>query len=245
MSELERDLRALGAALELPPTPDVASAVRTRIARRTRRRFERRRALVIALAMLVAAFAAVMAVPQARTAVLEWLGLRGVRIERVPEPPKAPPGAELALGERVTLEEARRRAGFPVRVPARPDLAAPDAVYFSETHVSGGYVALVYGSEKRAVLLVTQFRASIEERFLHKVAGAGTRIERVTVAGGRGDWLEGEVHEVVYVGRDGNPIVDTRRLAGNTLLWEHGEVTLRLEGDLTKEEALRIAESMR
>jgi hypothetical protein len=33
------------------------------------------------------------------------------------------------------------------------------------------------------------------------------------------------------------------RLAGKTLLWSHGELTLRLEGDLTKEEALRIARS--
>jgi hypothetical protein len=34
---------------------------------------------------------------------------------------------------------------------------------------------------------------------------------------------------------------DAARLAGKTLLWEHGELTLRLEGDLSKAEALRIA----
>jgi hypothetical protein len=34
-------------------------------------------------------------------------------------------------------------------------------------------------------------------------------------------------------------------LAGNTLVWQAGEQTLRLEGQLPKEEALRIAESMR
>jgi hypothetical protein len=33
------------------------------------------------------------------------------------------------------------------------------------------------------------------------------------------------------------------RLAGKTLLWQDGEVTLRLEGDLSKAEALRIARS--
>jgi hypothetical protein len=33
------------------------------------------------------------------------------------------------------------------------------------------------------------------------------------------------------------------RLAGNVLLWERGTRTLRLEADISKEEALRIAES--
>lgn len=35
------------------------------------------------------------------------------------------------------------------------------------------------------------------------------------------------------------------RLAGNILIWEQGNLTLRLESDLPKGEALRIAESMR
>lgn len=37
----------------------------------------------------------------------------------------------------------------------------------------------------------------------------------------------------------------TLRLAGSTLLWTHGEQTLRLEGQLSKAEALRVAASMR
>ena len=41
-------------------------------------------------------------------------------------------------------------------------------------------------------------------------------------------------------------VLDERiRLARNTLLWEHGPLTLRLEGDLTLPEALEFARSFR
>jgi hypothetical protein len=245
--ELEQELRALGARIEIPPAPDVAGAVRARITAEPRRvLWPTRRALAIALTGLVAALGAVMAVPQARTAILDWLGLRGVEIERVPERPKArPPGADLALGRRATLAEAREAVDFRLHVPSDPTLAEPDAVYYSTTHVSGGYVAFVYGSGRDVRLLITQFRARIEEDFVQKAAGPGTRIEAVTVDGGRGFWLEGEPHEFVFLAPDGEPIFETLRLATNTLLWESGAVTLRIEGDVTKEEALRIARSMR
>jgi hypothetical protein len=38
---------------------------------------------------------------------------------------------------------------------------------------------------------------------------------------------------------------DRARLAGTSLLWEQGNLTLRPEGTLAKEEALRIAASVR
>lgn len=246
MPELERQLRELGRTIALPPEPDLTREVRARIAAAPARpRLAYRRALLVALATLVVAVGAVMAVPSARTAILEWLGLRGVTIERVPERPKAPPGADLALGEHVTLEEARESVAFRVLMPTGNGLRDPDAVYVSRTHVSGGYVAFVYGSGDDVRLLITQFRARIDEGFIDKAAGPGTKVERLTVDGAPGFWLEGDPHEFVFVGPDGEPIFDTRRLAGNTLLWERGNVTLRIEGDLTKEETLGIARSMR
>ena len=125
MPDLERELRELGASLDYPRTPDVADAVRRRIVERKRRS---RRAFVIAFAVLAIGVGAVMAVPQARSALLEWLGLRGVEIERVPTQPEAPAvGADLDLGERVALPEARRLARYRVLVPAEE----ADGVYFS------------------------------------------------------------------------------------------------------------------
>ena len=245
MPDLVLRLRELAPRIEYPPTPDLAGAVRTRLAAEApRRAFGLRRALVIAFAVLIVAVAAVMAVPQARTAILEWLGLRGVKIERVPTQPTAPVEAELGLGDRVALDEARRRAAYDVLVPDAEGLGEP-AVYYSSL-VQGGQVGFVYRADGgRVHLLITEFKGSLEDDFIHKSAGPETTIERVEVNGQAGFWLEGEPHEFLYLDQAGQPIMETLRLAGNTLLWTQGELTLRLEGDVTKEEALAVAESMR
>ncbi len=252
MPELERELRALGATLEFPSTPDLATSVRRRVAAEApaRRPFSFRRGLVGAFAVLLVAVAAVMAVPQARTAVLEWLGLRGVTIERVPTSPTvtapAPPAVEeLFLGRPVTLAEAGRRVRFPL-VPPPPELGEPDAVYLSEA-VSGGQVAFVYLDRENEVrMLFTQFRAELDEGFISKTVGPGTEVDFVSVGGERGWWLEGEPHEFLYVDPEtSEPRPATLRLAENTLLWQRGELTLRIEGDLSRAEAVRIAEGVR
>lgn len=61
-----------------------------------------------------------------------------------------------------------------------------------------------------------------------------------------GYWIDGEPH-LFFSYRDerGQLRQDRSRLAGNVLLWERGDLTLRIEGNLTKVEALRIAESVR
>lgn len=248
MAELELELRELGAWIEYPPTPDLPTAVRRRLAAEPERRgfaFPLRRTLVLGFAVLAVAVGAAMAVPQARTAILEWLGLRGVEIERVPTQPEAPAvGADLGLGQRTSLDEARERARYDVLVPSVDELADPDEVYFSSI-TPGGQVGFVHRSDGRVRLLFTQFRGTLDRDLIFKSAGPGTTIERVSVNGELGFWLAGEPHEFVYLDEAGQPMLETLRLAGNTLLWQHGELTLRLEGDLTKREALRIAESVR
>jgi hypothetical protein len=57
--------------------------------------------------------------------------------------------------------------------------------------------------------------------------------------------VAGAPHEVFYLDDDGNVLADTARLAENTLLWQRGAVTYRIEGAETLEEALEGARSMR
>jgi hypothetical protein len=45
----------------------------------------------------------------------------------------------------------------------------------------------------------------------------------------------------MFTDRDGAFHEGVGRLAANTLVWQLGDVTLRLEGGLSKENALRIA----
>ena len=90
MSELETRLAEL--RVEWPPEPDVAGRVRARLESAPQPRRRWRQAWAVALAILVLG-AGVAAVPPARSAVLRWLGIEGVRIERVPVSPTPAPSA--------------------------------------------------------------------------------------------------------------------------------------------------------
>ncbi len=237
MAELDLALRELGRYVEFPPTPDLASGVRRRLGER--RRIWWQRPVVIALAVLGVAIGAVLAVPPARTAVLDWLGISGARIARVEKLPPAPAVGNLDLGRRITLAEARRRAPW-LLVPGAEGVGTPDLVSRS-AQVPGGKLTLLWGTRRNVHLLLTEFRG---EAFIQKLVEPGVKVEFLTVDGSRGAWVGGS-HVLVYRDRKGLVREDTSRLPGKTLLWQRGEVTLRLEGDFSKGEALRIARSAR
>jgi hypothetical protein len=244
---LERELREL--RVEWPDTPDLAGAVAGRLAAPAPRRpLLRWPAWQVAIAAVAALIAIVMAVPPARSAVLEWLGFESVRIERR-EPERPPAGAGLALGRPVALEQARERAGFPVGVPEA--LGGPDAVYVAPDPAADTRVDFVYAPREglpRAQiagvgLLVTQFEA-VAEPVISKTVGAGSSVERLTVAGDPAFFISGAAHGFAYAGR--NVAFEPQRLAGNTLLVERRDgVLLRLEADLPRAELARIAASVR
>ncbi len=243
MPELELALRELGGSLDWPAAPDLDEPVRRRLRQAPARRpLFSRRALVIALAVLAVAVGAVFAVPQTRAAILELFHLRGVTIERVQQLPtvSVQTGLGTFLGDRVTLAEARQRASFDVVVPQA--LGAPDEVYFQEGPPSGGMVSFIYGTSDDPRALFTQFAARVDDVILKKVAPE-TKIEAVTVDGQPGYWLEG-AHFFSYLDREGDMQSEQVRLARNVLLWERGTRTLRLEADISKQEALRIAASV-
>jgi hypothetical protein len=255
MTELEQALVRLGAELEFPETPDVAASVRRRLAERPRRRrlgLPERRTLAIAFALLALAVGAAMAVPPARSAILEFFHLRGATVERVQTLPRAQDrlATALELGRPESLEEAARHAQFSILVPE--DLGEPDGVYYS-TVLEGGKISLVYrpGDDlprsrfTNLGLLVTEFRGDFDPEFTHKLADQVTRIEQLTVDGYDALWLEGGPHVIVFRTRQGGFDEDRARLAGNTLLVQHGNVLVRLEGDLDRERAVEIAESLR
>jgi hypothetical protein len=225
MPELEAALRQLGREVEFPPTPDLAAAIRGRLERpRTWRR-----PVAVAFAILVVAIGAVLAVPPARTAVLDWLGLRNVSVVRVDELPPARPLGRLDLGRQVTLAEAKRQAPW-LLVPDRK----PDSVYLSNS-LPGGQLTLLWGTPSDVRLLLTEFRGMA---YVEKVVQGDTKVEPVDI-GEAGAWFQGQ-HVVMFSDRAGTFRESRGRLAASTLVWQSGDVTLRLEGDISREEALRI-----
>jgi hypothetical protein len=243
MPELEQALRSLGGTLDYPAEPELSGAVRRRLAEGERPRpgFLRRRTLVIALAVLAVAIGAVMVVPQARSTVLEWFGIGNVTIRYVDElPPAGRATEDLGLGERVSLGEARERAGFPVEVPTIENLDDPPKVYWRE---NARQVGFLYGSEDNPKLLITQAGVG---GAVNKLLGVGTEVEPVSIeAGVLGAWLSGDKHGLFYPGveQEGE---EPFRLVGNALVYETVDrVTVRIEAEIPKAEALRIARSMR
>jgi hypothetical protein len=215
-----------------------------------------RRVAVAALALIVLAAGVVVATPGAREAVARRLGIPGVAIHLggpapttpAPRPPGGA-GASLDLGRRVTLEQARAGVSFHLLVPTAAGFQRPGSVHFSQ-EVPGGRVDFVYRPRRglpaspftNAGLLITQFRA---DPLVEKFAKTTTQVERVTVAGETGYWFAGGAHAFAYLDRRGTVREETSRLAGSTLVWAHRGLTLRLEGQISKAEALRIATSMR
>jgi hypothetical protein len=86
-------------------------------------------------------------------------------------------------------------------------------------------------------VLLSEFSSSRPE-FLEKLVVGP--VEPTRVDGARGLWVEG-VHTLSYFNRRlgfrERPVL----ISGNVLLWVRGPLTMRLEGRLTKEQALELA----
>jgi hypothetical protein len=225
----ERELRALAVSIDFPAERDLAPAVRARLAARPRRR----RVLVVVLAALALAVAIAFAVPPARAAILRFFHLRGARIEVVDRLPEVRTTAPLDLGMPVPLADAERTAGFEPLTSSL--LGDPDRVTWD-----GAQLWFVYGHVR---LLLSQFRGTDTQVLIKKVVEPRTEIRPVVVGVGQGYFLSGARH-FLYLAPTGQIQDERVRLARDVLLWEHGPLTLRLEGDLTLAQALRIARSL-
>jgi hypothetical protein len=235
--ELGQRLTALGAALEFPPTPDVAPAVLARLPTRPRRRLPARRTVAIVLAGTLLLAGAAMAAPPSRHAILQVLGLRGVKIERAPRLPPVPAGTrtalKLGLGRAIPLASARHAASFTALLPP----GSPTA--YLNHDVPGARISLLSGR-----VLIIEFRGTATP-FIFKVIGPGTSFKQVRVNGGPAVYLSGAPHEVLFQTATGQVQTDRVRLAGNVLVWQQGPLTIRIEGTRTLAQALALARSLR
>ena len=66
----------------------------------------------------------------------------------------------------------------------------------------------------------------------------------MTVAGHPGYWIAGAPHIFFFTDAHGNVRFETLRLATNTLILDVGGTVVRIEGNLTKAQALEIAASL-
>jgi len=230
-------LTALAPRLAEAPSPPVV-------------RWRTRRWLAAAAAVLIAASALVVS-PGAREAVARFLGVRGVETVRLDA---LPPGVlmvtlpDLDVGEPTSLAEVRGQLDYrPFTFdPAR--FGPPDGVYLDGSALSYVYRPTPDLPETKVAgvgLLLTQFEGQTGYDIVKKVVDDDTAIEAVSVGDRPGLWIEGQ-HAVAYL----DPTIDNFvevpvRLSGSVLLWQDGELTVRLEVNLSREEAIAVAETLR
>jgi len=240
--ELGNELRALAAWLETPEPPDVRAVVRSRLTARRpvlRRWPLSRRWLAVALATAIAV--AIAVVPQGRAAVAHavtgLLRFAGVEVRHDPSGRSMLPATPSPLPsiQSATLDEARRRARFPVGVPA--ELGVPEQVLLADAAPDGAprVVSLLY---RGGQIRLDEFDGELDPLF--EKTGFGPEAQWVPLNGKAGLWFP-TPHALVYIDREGVHHTETARLAGPCLIWRDGAVTYRLEGPSTLAEATAIA----
>lgn len=256
MAELEQRLADLGELLEFPATPPLAERVGAELraadpaARPPRPTPRLRLALLAVLATLLLAAGAAAAVPAARHAVLEFLGLRGETIERLPKlPENARAKPSWRLGQPTTLAAARPRLSF---VPLLPRAVTGPNGVFLDPKVPGGALNLTYPPQAglpRARLtgvglLVDELNGHFAPGFYGKLVPRDARVERFGIDGHFAVWVEG-LHLFFYKPAADHTFHYSRsRLAANALLVQWGDVMVRLEGEFDKAGAVAIARSL-
>jgi hypothetical protein len=260
--DLEHQLTVLGAALEWPPTPNLAS--------RTGRYLPAPGGAIhvstwwggwsrwaLAAAAVVIALAALAIYPASREAIANWVNVHTTfqQVQHLATPSPQPPGPlgeRLGLGGRTTLAGAQKQVAWNIALPS--SLGEPDEVYLQPPPdaPAQGEITLVYATrpgipvagQTGVSVLVTEARGAVDQNFFGKMMGPGTTLEPVTVAGHQGYWIAGPLNEFFFTDASGSVRSDTVRLAANTLILDDGGTIVRIEGNLTKAQALEIATSL-
>jgi hypothetical protein len=225
------------------------------------------------LATLVIIMGALLAVPEVRAALSSFLRIGAIEVVLPTPTSEVPPNTPtpavtpltqtptptattrptltptplmsvLDLAGETTLEDARTRVTFPIRLPAYPvQLGPPDRVFVQD--LGSPAVILVWLDDDSPARAKLSLHILTKDMFGQKFAKERTVIEETTVNGAPAVWVRGP-HLLQFYDRAGNINYDARRLVdGNVLIWQEGEQTYRLETELALDEAVRIAESLR
>ena len=234
MTELELALVHLGHDLDVPSTPDLAPRVRSRI----ERRFGRRRGLALAFGLAVVALGIAFAVPDARSAILRFFHIGAATVERVETlPPAKQRSLVSGLGPARTRAAAERIAGFAIKLP-KFEHGSPTRYY-----ARPGVIATSF---RHGTPVLLAELGGEQLGFTKKFVSGRTQVTPAQVSDVYfGLWIEGGPHVLVYSAPPGGRDVRAAtRFAGNVLLWEARGRTFRLEGKLTRDEAVRLAEQI-
>ncbi len=233
LQDLENRLKTAALNLPYPPTPQLRPIPGPISVRRTRLRMSLAGITVLLLIVLAA-------VPPVRAAVWSFIQVGAIRIfgsevnlPRAEPTPASIPALDEIFG-RTTLEDAAKLVNFDVSYPAA--FGEPDAVFYQRN--AGLLVFLVWLDEDSVQANLTILGPGA---FAWK-SPPGT-VTEVRVGNARAVWLE-EPHQFFLRAAGGGDMEVLLFEAGNVLIWTEGELTYRLEGKFSLDEAIRLAESI-
>lgn len=250
--KLESALLRAGREMEYPATPAIASRVREELLpwQQPARRNWLRLLVPIAVAIIMA-LALLFALPNARDAVGQFLGLRGLEIFYVtptPAPTDLPTSAPTVMATpgieptasvpprptmtpttsafvqccETTLAKAKRRASFPLLLPPNQ---TPGKVYYQQIFEDGEQVIMVFGDPENPEFTLYQAHRWVYGKLIGKGVGSQTLLSETDVNGERALWFSGAPHMLVMMDQFGQRSFEPERVVGeNTLVWETGDM---------------------
>ena len=245
IDRLERDITLLSRAIAFPDAPSLAARVRSRIeAERTPREPASSWQLAltaIAAAAVALAFVAGVVSP-ARDAVADLFDR--INIFETAEVPKDL--TREISGTQVSLEEAQARLGLPLLLPGDAATAEPDRVLIQDFR-SVKAAVLFFRHNDGTPYALFETNAPVGKGL--PIAGKGvlssSQARPVRDLGDEAYWLTG-LRIVQYYDPSGAVIRDSvRATEANTLLWSANGRVFRIEGNLSQEQALAVARSLR
>jgi hypothetical protein len=243
-NQLAVQLTSAGKSILYPTTPDLAAGfLRQPFARPQRR-------LSLALAAGLVLLTTLLAVPEVRARIVEFLQIGGVRIT---VPQEQPTRAATETNEPIksgefgsvvpvnlldgesTLAGAREEVNFPISLPNyTADLGEPDRVFVQDF------------DRREFVIIVWEDETGGTELALY-ILGPGVQLTKsepetlnfVTINGNVGAWVTG--NHFLFFGGD---CCEGILVQAPALVWQVGELTYRIESALPLSEVIRIAESI-
>ncbi len=246
---MEHALRQLAAGTAVPECPDLAAALRSRLDDPEPHRPVRRRHWAVAsVALVVVTVAAALVVSAgSRDAIAGFFGgaVRGHQIDLQQATPAATADQSAsatpfpsidAVAVRSTLETAEAATGVTARIPEGVTIDDIFVVELIGTRIlvlrTPGYDLWEYRNDQGATLNKAAFTGS-------------TSASEIIVNGQPGYWITGSPRLITVRDPNGADIGGIALLATrNALVWAEGEVTYRVEGASSVEEALQIARSL-
>ena len=110
-------------------------------------------------------------------------------------------------------------------VEVDPELSVPAAEEPFEAPGPGETLVVEVGGR---AITVSTVEGRLNTAVVVKTVGSIDQIEEVTVEGRDGLWISGAPHRVGYESLDGSIVVE--RVSENTLVWQRGDVLVRVEG---------------